>query len=120
MRDVALTEVIRCSRRIVAGAMAFQLGGDEKLLTKCHHESTGPPLKSFLFDLPSDGGEDDALDAYALQTVRAIEHVQSTFPGLRLHHRLAIIVPDARFRVGLRRALQCVIGTTLPEWKPRL
>lgn len=27
IREVALTEVIRCSRRIVAGAMAFQLGG---------------------------------------------------------------------------------------------
>ena len=26
------------------GAMAFQLGGDAKLLTCCHHEVTGPPL----------------------------------------------------------------------------
>ena len=91
---VRLTEVVRCSRRIVAGAMAFQvgvifassplsplhptlthpprrtqadnavthtsrlllaplllqLGGEQKLLTRCHHEAVGPPLKSFLFD----------------------------------------------------------------------
>lgn len=54
--------------------------GDEKLLTKCHHESTGPPLKSFLFDVPA--GE-DSYGVYAKQTARAIDHVKATFPGLR-------------------------------------
>ena len=49
MAEVALEEVVRCSKRVVAGAMAFQVGG-HKLLTKCHHEASGPPLKSFLFN----------------------------------------------------------------------
>ena len=54
-----LTEVVRCSQRVVAGAMAFQLGGDRKLLTASVSEDAGPPLKSFLFDV-----EDNRFEAY--------------------------------------------------------
>lgn len=60
--------------------ISHHAAGDEKLLTKCHHESTGPPLKSFLFDLPASVPKHDA---YAAQTLRAIAHVKDTFPGLR-------------------------------------
>ena len=138
MREVLLNEVIRCSKRIVAGAMAFQLGGEEKLLTKCHHESTGPPLKAFLFDVPStqravqggaQGGADcgpsadlgpEAYAAYADQTLRALEHVMATFPGLRLHRRLAIVVPDEEFRLRLRTALRVTLAARFPTWQPRL
>ena len=38
---VQLTEVVRCSKRIIAGAMAFQLGGDRKLLTASVSEDAG-------------------------------------------------------------------------------
>ena len=55
-----LTEVVRCSQRVVAGAMAFQLGGDRKLLTASVSEDAGPPLKSFLFDVD----EADRFEAY--------------------------------------------------------
>lgn len=59
---------------------ALLVSGEEKLLTKCHHESTGPPLKSFLFDIPPDS---DGFAEYAHQTMRAVDHVIATFPGLR-------------------------------------
>ena len=39
--------------------MAFQLGGDRKLLTASVSEDAGPPLKSFLFDV-----EDNRFEAY--------------------------------------------------------
>lgn len=44
---VHLTEVVRSSQRIVAGAAAFQLG-ENKQQVVCQHNATGPPLKSFL------------------------------------------------------------------------
>ena len=64
--------------------MAFQLGGDAKLLTCCHHEVTGPPLKSFLFDVdrPAESADldDSAVAAYALHTTRAVQHAVACFP----------------------------------------
>ena len=65
-----LTEVVRCSQRVVAGAMAFQLGGDKKLLTAAVSEDAGPPLKSFLFDV-EDGRGFEAYGEYC-QALRVI------------------------------------------------
>jgi hypothetical protein len=118
LREVRLTEVVRCSERIVAGAMAFQLGGETKLLTKCTHTVAGPPLKSFLFEEP---GSTTSLHAtYAEHVVRAIEHVKTTFPKLRLHNRVAIVVPDDAFRLALRPALQEALRLRFSEWRVRL
>ena len=62
--------------------MAFQLGGDAKLLPCSHHEVTGPPLKSFLFDVdrPAEAADLDAsaVAAYALHTTRAVQHAVSS------------------------------------------
>jgi hypothetical protein len=44
--EVSLSEVVRCSKRIVAGAMAFALGGEEKMLTRCHHDTTGESISN--------------------------------------------------------------------------
>ena len=52
--EVVLTEVVRSTQRIVAGAAAFQLG-DKKLLTGNAHNATGPPLKTFVFDAKEGG-----------------------------------------------------------------
>eukprot|EP00927_Polykrikos_kofoidii_P057530 TRINITY_DN5166_c0_g3_i1.p1 TRINITY_DN5166_c0_g3~~TRINITY_DN5166_c0_g3_i1.p1 ORF type:complete len:1629 (-),score=297.62 TRINITY_DN5166_c0_g3_i1:33-4919(-) len=144
LRDVVLSEVVRCSKRIVAGAMAFQLGGDQKLLTRCHHESTGPPLRSFLFDLPRHqrhrsgpgaavcgdsansavAGASEACSifyqTYAEHTLRALEHVVDAFPGLSLHNRVAILVPDEEFLEGLRPQLVEVLRNRFPERRLRL
>lgn len=109
--EVKLTEVVRCSKRIVAAASAFQLGGEEKLMTQCHHESTGPPLKSFLFDLAPDATLDTRYSSYAERVLAGIEHITSTFPGLLLTDRLAILVPDQSFLDGFMPVLLTALTT---------
>jgi len=105
LKSVHLTEVVRSSKRIVAGAMQFQTAGEDQkgaMETKCHHESEGPPLKSFLFDVNE--GQDRA-EVYAEQTLRAVRNVTDEFSGLSLHDRLAIVVPNVEFRNMLLPAL---------------
>ena len=101
MQEVLLTEVVRSSKRVVAGAMQFQLGGEAKLLTQCHHESTGPPLRTFLFD-----AGDDRIGKYASETVCAIDAIVSDFSGLSLHDRVAIILPNHDFATELKPRLE--------------
>eukprot|EP01050_Picozoa_sp_SAG11_P009216 SAG11_NODE_852_length_6874_cov_2.914391_2_plen_1844_part_00 len=112
MADLMLTEVVRSSKRIVAGAMRFQMLGKDKLLTKCHHDSEGPPLQSFLFDVEK---EANRFEQYAAQTATAIRHVGSEFPGLSLHDRLAIVVPDASWRDRLQPLLERQLTAGLPD-----
>ena len=47
---VALEEVVRSTKRIVAGAAAFQLEAGKKAATRGHSASVGPPLEARLFD----------------------------------------------------------------------
>ena len=70
--------------------------------TRCHHESVGPPLKSFLFHV----GGDEYFVSYARHVVMALEYIQTTFMGLSLHERVAILVPNATFRASLLTSLQ--------------
>ena len=116
---VSLTEVVRCSKRIIAGAMAFQLGGEQKLLTRCHHESTGPPLKSFLFDMDADLHE-SAAACYAHHVTQAITHVRTTYRGLALHDRVAILCPSSEFAHDLAAPLRAALAAAFPEWRVRL
>ena len=129
--NVELTEVVRSSKRIVAGggavfvvsfelyvtlfslsAMAFQVEVEGKeALTKCHHESSGPPLKTFLFDVHE--GE-DVNRKYAEETVGALKMVVGQFPGLDLDDRLAIIVPDLAFEEALKPLLTDRLASALP------
>ena len=74
--------------------MAFQLGGDRKLLTASVSEDAGPPLKSFLFDVD----EADRFEAYGKYCQAALAHVSTSFPGLDLHDRVCVAVPDDAFR----------------------
>ena len=46
------------------------------------------------------------MEQYAAHTAAALKRVQSKFPGLRLHNRLALIVPDAAFREDLKKPLR--------------
>ena len=101
-KRVVLSEVVRCSKRIVAAASVFQLGGDAKLITQCHHDSCGPPVKSFLFDLEEDTSREKRYCQYVERLSTALAHVTSTFPGLDLQNRVAILVPDDAFLHGLR------------------
>ena len=115
--EATLTEVVRCSRRIVAGAMAFQLGGDQKLLTASCQDDAGPPLKSFLFDAGA-----DRFEAYAAFCRKALEHVRDAFPRARLDDRIAVAVPDAAFRDALlaRRPFPAFETKTAAEASARL
>ena len=122
LKDVELTEVVRNSKRIVAGAAQFQLQGDQNVSTTCFHDSTGPPLKAFLFDLPKEAtrrrqeqGQGGYYATYAEYTLQAFDHVLTLFPGLRLHNRLAIVVPDGEFESGLRSAYAACTQPTLSQ-----
>ena len=113
MVDVRLTEIVRSSKRIVQGAMAFQLG-ENKTSTESHHGSSGPPLKSFLFDVV-DG--DDRFECYAKQTVSAIKSILTTFPGLDLHDRVALVVPDDEFKRDLGPVLSRMLPAELSGFR---
>ena len=76
MERVVLKEIVRSTKRIVAGAMVFQLG-DEEGSTCCHNNlSAGAPLKSFIYDAPAD--EADRTKACAAQVMRALLHLRDT------------------------------------------
>ena len=105
-----LTEVVRSSQRIVAGAAAFQLGENRVQVTS-QHNATGPPLKSFMFDL-----EGDPIKAYVQHTLRALDHVMTTFGSLVLHDRVAILVPDELFAAAFRDLFADELGI---RWSSR-
>eukprot|EP00966_Prymnesium_polylepis_P038646 897100-Prymnesium_polylepis.1 len=118
LHDVRLTQVVRSSQRIVAGANAFRCWsapsgregvGDE--MPDCQHGSLGPPLKPFLFEKPTD--EKLAARRLAEETVAAVRHVLETFPGLQLHDRVAIVVPDERCKSELEDELQLLLSDLL-------
>ena len=48
---------------------------------------------------------------YASKTVDALKRVKRDFPGLRLHNRLALIVPDAAFR----KDFECALSNGYPD-----
>ena len=102
---VELTEVVRCSKRIVQAASVVQLGGERKLHTQCHHKSDGPPVKSFLFELAPSSSSETRFRAYAERVMAALEHIAHEFPRLELTNRVAILVPDAPFLDGLKPQL---------------
>ena len=103
---VELTEVVRSSKRIISAASAFQDKREQHLQgTKCAHDSQGPPLKTFLFDL--DGSS--RREAYVSWTLRALQSIIADFPGLSLHGRLAIVVPDESMRAELQQDLAAAL-----------
>eukprot|EP01046_Picozoa_sp_COSAG06_P004191 COSAG06_NODE_173_length_21283_cov_14.116220_3_plen_2197_part_00 len=112
LQDVQLEEVVRCSKRVVGAASRFQSAGR---LARCHHDSEGPPLKSFLYDEDSNADVSARFELCAAQTMRAIEHVAETFKDLDLNNRLAIIVPDADFRRQLAQPLERQLNTVYED-----
>jgi hypothetical protein len=110
LKEVALTEVVRSSQRIVTGANAFRCDFDARGAAlrsegrpRCHHQVPGPPLLPILFD---NRGKKERMVLYASRTVDALKRVHHDFQGLRLHNRLALIVPDATFRKDFMQPLQ--------------
>ena len=64
--EATLSEVVRSTKRIVAGAAAFQLEAGRKAETSTHGASAGPPLVARVFTT-SKG--DDAGETYAREVV---------------------------------------------------
>ena len=115
--EVVLTEVVRSTQRIVAGAAAFQLG-DKKLLTGNAHNATGPPLKTFVFDVPRkvEAARNPSVyaeareKAYVEHTVKALKHVSTTLGALDLHDRVAIVMPSEESAGIIRKPLESAVG----------
>ena len=95
MENVMLTEVVRCSKRIVMGATDFQLGQNIPTWeVKCHHDSTGPPLEALLID--ANEGR-DKFEQYADTTVGEVAVLCAKFPTLNMNDRVAVVVPNDEF-----------------------
>ena len=96
MTEGRLTEVVRCTKRIVAGAAAFHATPEDKegLGSLC---PDGPPLKTFLFEAATADAVKD-YGKYVEHTISAIRFISHSYPSLSLHHRLALLVSDDDFR----------------------
>ena len=96
MTEGRLTEVVRCTKRIVAGAAAFHATADDKegLGSLC---PDGPPIKTFLFEAATADAVKD-YGKYVEHTISAIRFIVHSYPSLSLHHRLALLIPDDDFR----------------------
>ena len=108
MTEGRLTEVVRCTKRIVAGAAAFHATPHEKegLGSLC---PDGPALKTFLFEAATAYAVKD-YGKYMEQTLSAIQFIAHSYTILSLHHRLALLVSDhdflKEFQPKLDRALR--------------
>jgi hypothetical protein len=113
--EVFLTEVVRSSARVVAGAKAFQLSGQDT--TVAHHTSNGPPLKPFLFQMKESSSP---TTQYAEHLITALTHVVNFLGSLPLHNRVAIIGPDADFMQSLQPELEGALASAFPLRRLRL
>lgn len=102
---VALTEVVRSTKRIVLGSAAFQLAEGRRAETTAATASVGPPLEAVVFDASRTG----ATDEYARRVASAIERLAAKYRGLSLHDRVAIVCPDEGFLDTLRGPLASLL-----------
>ena len=95
MTEERLTEVVRCTKRIVAGAAAFHATPDDKegLGSLC---PDGPPLKTYLFEAAAADAVKD-YGKYVEHTISAIQFIVHSYTSLSLHHRLALLISDDDF-----------------------
>lgn len=102
----ALSEVVRSTKRIVAGAAAFQLAAGRKGDTQSHTASDGPPLVARVFAAPDDG----VPERYAAEVVAALETLRTQLHGVNLDDRVAIVCPDDAFLGELRAPLTAALA----------
>lgn len=97
-----LNEVSRSSQHLVTGSMSFGLRDISNI---CYsHESKGVPLQESIFNQPN--ADNNIHEMYATKVSDAIEGVLNHFPGIVIHGRLVIIVPDEDFCNNLCRHLK--------------
>ena len=103
-----LSEVVRSTKRIVAGAAAFQLAAGAKAETSTHAASAGPPLVARIFGLSflEKGIKNFRFKRYAQEVVKAIADVRRHLEDLDdLDDRIAVVCPDDEFVARLRSPL---------------
>jgi hypothetical protein len=98
-KRVVLSQVVRSTQRLVAGAWAFQTSDS---LAKCHHNSVGPALQAFLFK----ANTERRIAVYAKKVLEALRLLLATYPGLDLSDRVGIITPSEAFTVQLQGLLK--------------
>ena len=103
-----LTEVVRSTQRIVAGATAFQVQGAKGSVSSLG--TNGPPLKTFIFE-----AEEDRLQSYVRYTMQAFWHIIQSFAGLSLHRRLALLVRDEKFCEDFKPLLEQELKKDFPH-----
>jgi hypothetical protein len=113
---IRLTEVIRSTQRIVAGAAVFHSAArvKEDLKSVC---PGGPPVKTLIFNRPAGIDSVDRrvpYDVYVQKTVAGIWHVVRSYAGLSLHNRLGLLVPDD----GFLQQFKQLLGLALKEHFP--
>jgi len=97
-----LSEVVRSTKRIVAGASAFQLEAGRKAEMSTHTLSLGPPLVARMFRL----ADEDEGERYAQEVVEAIVAVRRQLADLEdLNDRIAVVCPDGTFKSMLQKPL---------------
>ena len=103
-----LSEVVRSTKRIVAGAAAFQLEAGRKAETSTHSASAGPPLVARVFTTSK--GDDSCL-TYAREVVEALAAIRRQLVDLEdLDDRVAVVGPDEAFIEKLRGPLARALG----------
>eukprot|EP00438_Fugacium_kawagutii_P015117 Skav214608 [mRNA] locus=scaffold57:999581:1002537:- [translate_table: standard] len=114
MRRITLTQVVRSTKRVVLGANAFRMDDGE---VSCLG-TTGPPLKSFLFEAQSD---QEVFSQFAVHTMKALWHIVCTYPSVQLDQHVALLVPDAVFRDNFKpHLLQAFTEKFSPSGNVRL
>ena len=100
-REVVLEQSVRCTQRILAGALTF---AKANLDTIASHGTEGPPLRTFLFPRQSDV-RSAVMQQYAeVVSQRAFRSLLDSFSGLSWDNRLMIICPTDEFCQGLKAA----------------
>ena len=112
IQKVNLREVVRSTKRIVAGSAAFRLDTNMATGMATALSTDGPPLKSFIFSLKEPSRR---FEEYAKQILMALWHVVHTFPGTSLHKRVAVLAPDDHFCLKLQPLLQQRLKDEMPH-----
>ena len=97
LKEVRLTQVVRSTKGVVAGAAAFHATPNDKegLGSLC---PGGPPIKTFLFQTIHVAGAEKDYVTYVQKSVAAIHFIVDGYRGLSLHHRVALLVCHDDFR----------------------
>eukprot|EP00438_Fugacium_kawagutii_P029842 Skav200968 [mRNA] locus=scaffold448:607849:610224:- [translate_table: standard] len=101
VRKVTLSQVVRSTKRVVAGAASFGLLDSDA--TSCIG-TTGPPLKTLLFQTPRGGRS--LFAKFAEKTVEAFLYLVQTNPSIRFQQDVAVIVPNEHFYNHFRSHLE--------------